>query len=120
MSGGSGYVLSREAVRRFVEEALPDKKKCRVDNTGAEDLEMGKLNRLEFIVTNSTLICVYTGKCLENVNVIAGDSRDNKKGRFFIFEPSSHLFPQTWKPDGWYPMYAYYPLHDVSLEIILK
>lgn len=61
------------------------------------------------------IICV--GKCLKHVNVIAGDSRDNKKGRFFIFSPTSHLFPSKWKPDSWYPSYAYYPLHDVSFEI---
>lgn len=36
-----GYVLSKEAVRRLIEEAIPDKDKCREDNGGAEDVEMG-------------------------------------------------------------------------------
>jgi hypothetical protein len=39
----AGYVLSKEALKRFVEEALPDKKLCREDGHGAEDAEMGML-----------------------------------------------------------------------------
>ncbi|KZR97375.1 Glycoprotein-N-acetylgalactosamine 3-beta-galactosyltransferase 1, partial [Daphnia magna] len=51
------YVLSKEATRRFVEEGLTDSKKCRKDPGGAEDVEMGK--------------------CLANLNIKAGDSRDS-------------------------------------------
>lgn len=87
MSGGGGYVLSREALRKFVEEALQSDKKCKInDFTGAEDAEMGK--------------------CLNNVGVLAGDSRDSLgRGRFFPFTPSTHLMGGVPK---WYHSYVYY------------
>uniref|UniRef100_A0A1B6DQC5 Glycoprotein-N-acetylgalactosamine 3-beta-galactosyltransferase 1 n=1 Tax=Clastoptera arizonana TaxID=38151 RepID=A0A1B6DQC5_9HEMI len=90
MSGGAGYVLSKEAVKRFVEKALPDTSKCRQDDGGSEDLEMGK--------------------CLENVEVRAMDSRDSLgRGRFFPFIPQHHLSPGHTDPDFWYWHYIYYP-----------
>ena len=51
MSGGAGYVLSKEALYRFVNIGLKDKSGtyCRKDPHGPEDLQMGK--------------------CLENLNV---------------------------------------------------
>ena len=57
MSGGAGYVLSKEALRRFATRGLGDKTGviCRSDGGGAEDVEMGK--------------------CMENLGVRAGDSR---------------------------------------------
>ncbi|KAJ8923080.1 hypothetical protein NQ315_001632 [Exocentrus adspersus] len=89
MSGGAGYVLSREALRRFVEVGLKDKKHCRQDNNGAEDVEMGK--------------------CLAAVEVVAGDSRDpEKRGRFFPFTPEHHLIPGHVDKKFWYWNYIYY------------
>jgi len=35
-----GYLLSKESVKRFVEEAIPHKQ-CRQDQGGAEDVEIG-------------------------------------------------------------------------------
>ncbi|XP_043273847.1 glycoprotein-N-acetylgalactosamine 3-beta-galactosyltransferase 1-like [Venturia canescens] len=90
MSGGAGYVLSKEALRKFVEEALPDNSKCRGDAGGAEDVEMGK--------------------CLENVGVKAMDTRDpHGRGRFFPFVPEQHLIQSPVDKNFWYWKYIYYP-----------
>ncbi|CAD5121054.1 DgyrCDS9594 [Dimorphilus gyrociliatus] len=71
-SGGAGYVLTKEAVKAFVEDALPNPLLCRQDNGGPEDVEIGK--------------------CLSNVNVKLMDSRDEfGRERFNPFEPQLHL-----------------------------
>lgn len=88
-AGGAGYVLSREAVTRLVERAIPSAAMCRADGGGYEDVEMGK--------------------CLENVQAIAGDTRDaHGRERFFVNTPEFHLI--AGKPDltrwskKWYKM----------------
>lgn len=58
MSGGAGYVLSKMALKKFVEKGVDDPKFCRVDAGGAEDLEFGK--------------------CMQRVGVIAGKVKVNE------------------------------------------
>lgn len=62
MSGGAGYVLSKMALKKFVEKGVDDPKFCRVDAGGAEDLEFGK--------------------CMQRVGVIAGNVKVDESYRF--------------------------------------
>ncbi|KAE8738472.1 hypothetical protein FOCC_FOCC016031 [Frankliniella occidentalis] len=88
-----GYVLSREAVKRFVENGIPNKEKCRQDHGGAEDVEIGI--------------------CLERVGVKAGDSRDPEgRGRFFPFVPDDHITIGKIDRRNWYWEYIYYPVKE--------
>lgn len=91
MSGGAGYVLSKMALKKFVEKGVDDPKFCRVDAGGAEDLEFGK--------------------CMQRVGVIAGDSLD-KLGRetFMPFVPEHHLIPGILPKDMWYFSYNFHPV----------
>ena len=100
MSGGAGYVLSKEALKRFVKQGVNDETglNCRHDGEGAEDVELGK--------------------CMENLHVKAGDSRDSLgRGRFFPFVPEHHLIPGLVGKDFWYWKYIYYPAEEVCDQI---
>ena len=95
----TGYVLSKEALKRFVEQGLGSPKICRSDPGGAEDVEMGK--------------------CMENLQVTAMDTRDSYgRGRFFPFVPEHHLIPGHVNKDFWYWNYIYYPVKEVMALVL--
>jgi len=86
-SGGAGYVLSREALERFGKR---DKKLC-VDDGGSEDVNFGK--------------------CMENLNVLSGDSRDRfGRSRFHCFSIQDTL-GRHYMP--WYYAYSKYNPDEV-------
>ena len=91
-----GYVLSNEALNRFVNVALKGKSTKGLCNfkkdSGNEDVEMGL--------------------CLESANVTAVDTRD-KLGRqkFLSDTPQSWLFSDRWSAKA--KSYSYYPLKQV-------
>jgi glycoprotein-N-acetylgalactosamine 3-beta-galactosyltransferase len=90
MSGGAGYVLSREALKRFSKQALKFASLCpRLHDDAMEDLEMGH--------------------CLQNMGVTAGDTRDKSlRQRFHPFVPEFHLVPGIIPADNWFWQYDYY------------
>ena len=102
MSGGAGYILSREALNKLINEAFHFVSACRInDYQGAEDVEMGK--------------------CLQSVNVKAGDSRDSMgRGRFFPFVPQDHLKQGEIDENFWYWKNQYYPSEYVRISSITK
>ena len=78
-----GYVLSTEALRRFVNLALKGNitnGTCNFNsNSGNEDVELGS--------------------CLESVNVKVGDSRDKqKRHRFHSDTVETYIFSDRWTP----------------------
>ncbi|XP_076460589.1 glycoprotein-N-acetylgalactosamine 3-beta-galactosyltransferase 1-like isoform X2 [Babylonia areolata] len=78
-SGGGGYVLSKEALKRFAEKA-GEGNLCRQDG-GAEDAEFGK--------------------CMERLGVRTVNTTDTLgRSRFHCFDPETHLF-------GGYPDWYY-------------
>ncbi|XP_042652939.1 glycoprotein-N-acetylgalactosamine 3-beta-galactosyltransferase 1-B-like [Tyto alba] len=87
MSGGAGYVLSKEALRRFV--AAFASGTC-THTSAVEDVALGQ--------------------CLEKVGVEAGDSRDTRGlETFHPFPPERHL-AEPLPLDRFYPQYSYYPV----------
>ncbi|XP_042888173.1 glycoprotein-N-acetylgalactosamine 3-beta-galactosyltransferase 1-like isoform X2 [Penaeus japonicus] len=89
LGGGSGYVMSRETLRKFVEKALPNKSSCTDGERGLEDVELAK--------------------CLLQIGVLIGDSRDSSgRGRFFPLGAGTHILGEI---PQWYKEIAFYKPH---------
>lgn len=86
MSGGAGYVLSKEALRRFV-----------------KGFDSGNCTHF------STIEDMALGKCMETMKVEPADSRD-VKGRqtFHPYPPDHYLVRQPPRPRPWYLLYDHY------------
>lgn len=91
-SGGAGYVLSKNALEKFANlmQTKNSSVACNLHTDyGAEDFEMGK--------------------CMEGLDVIAGDTRDElNRGRFFLNTPEAHLIPKKIDKSYWYWQYMWY------------
>ena len=89
-SGGAGYVLSKEALRRFAGRKTGQ---CAEDH-GDEDVQFGR--------------------CMEKLGVKTGDSRDSLgRSRFHCFAPETHLHGRY--PD-WYLQYDNYGAAKVRIK----
>ncbi|XP_033242688.1 glycoprotein-N-acetylgalactosamine 3-beta-galactosyltransferase 1-like isoform X2 [Drosophila miranda] len=86
MSGGAGYVLSRDALRRLNLFALNNTRFC-PENTLSEDRQIGN--------------------CLRNVGVVAGDSRDEEGQERFLPLSPKHLVPH-FPTTGWLSGFVFY------------
>lgn len=92
MSGGAGYVLSKEALKRFISGFRTGK--CTIFSS-IEDLALGK--------------------CMETMEVEPADSRD-VKGRqtFHAYPPEYYIVRQPARPLPWYLIYDHYISVEVS------
>ncbi|XP_061390588.1 glycoprotein-N-acetylgalactosamine 3-beta-galactosyltransferase 1-like [Musca vetustissima] len=89
MSGGAGYVLSKKSLEKFAKEAYDNDVVCNREFQ-AEDLQLGM--------------------CLENIGVIAGDSRDVEgKERFIPLAPRD-VMPNI--RSEWYAKLVYHDSNE--------
>ncbi|XP_074835950.1 glycoprotein-N-acetylgalactosamine 3-beta-galactosyltransferase 1-B-like [Carettochelys insculpta] len=87
MSGGAGYVLSKEALRRFVEGF-----------------------RTQVCTHTSPVEDMALGQCMEKMGVQAGDSRDTLGRETFHPFPAERHLGATLQHDGSYLSYSFYPV----------
>ncbi|XP_044314036.1 glycoprotein-N-acetylgalactosamine 3-beta-galactosyltransferase 1 [Drosophila rhopaloa] len=93
MSGGAGYVISRDALRRLNLFAFNNTRFCPINNM-SEDRQIGF--------------------CLQNVGVVAGDSRD-EEGRDRFLPMSLKIMLPNFPTDNWIHMLTFYePVNETG------
>ncbi|KAH8300407.1 hypothetical protein KR018_004480, partial [Drosophila ironensis] len=101
----SSMVFSAASLKHFVLEALTNESLCSSKAKGAAAGE-------------------ELGRCLSNVNVLAGDSRDEWQGhRFLPFALQEHLVDrlnESLKSHKYFMEHSYYPLINVSPILIIQ
>ena len=81
----AGYVVSKETLRRFIEESLPDPKKCHI---GIGPLHLNEDE--EF------------GACLQSIGILPGNTKDTKGRARFVPIDVANYVRKTWKKkDEW-------------------
>ncbi|XP_034016803.1 glycoprotein-N-acetylgalactosamine 3-beta-galactosyltransferase 1 [Thalassophryne amazonica] len=86
MAGGSGYVLSKEALRRFI-----------------QGFENGNCTHF------SSIEDLALGKCMETMKVESVDTRDMKERQtFHPYPPEYYIVMVPPRPRPWYLLYEYY------------
>ncbi|XP_077979238.1 glycoprotein-N-acetylgalactosamine 3-beta-galactosyltransferase 1-like [Glandiceps talaboti] len=88
MSGGGGYVISKAGLKKLAKKGLYNRKLCRAGEKGYEDVLMGE--------------------CLERIEVVHGDSRDEFGKNRFLPIPLDTYFRDN--VPNWLYQYDYYPI----------
>jgi glycoprotein-N-acetylgalactosamine 3-beta-galactosyltransferase len=94
MAGGA-YILSKEAVIRFVTEALANDTICEKNENGAEDLEIGR--------------------CLNHIALFTDERDSLGQKKFFPIGVEEHMRP-NYDESFWYEKSMYYPVKSGSLD----
>jgi hypothetical protein len=89
-----GYVLSRNALMRFGFEA---NEKCRLKATGYE--------------------CIELGRCMENIGVIAADSRDENHLDRFLRSKIGTVMLHQHSNDSWMDKFEFYSIDNASVSL---
>lgn len=99
MAGG-GYILSKKALEKFATKIVHNKNVCRIEDDGAEDLELGK--------------------CFENQTIFADERDEKKEKRFFPVGILEHFGLKDENKTYWYDDMLYYESKYGGIECCSK